>query len=929
MSPIAPERMRWYGERLALFGALVGLVSFVGQLLGVGVLATYAPERPVLQPLAALILVLGGLAVFASARAYERAWRRVIAVLLGGLVFVVAALVSMEYLTGIDVGIDGVFPPTIHDGGPNPGRPSPLSTLAHLLIGTAVLVFDVRLRRGLYPREWLLMATLFVAFVAGVGHLFGVRALYDVDPYPLRGVSIPGAISMAATAAGGLLMRSSEGAMSVITSRGPGGVLVRRLGATALVVVPVASLAILWLVGLLGLRDLSLVAGLAAVAAVAIAMVLIGATAVPLERSYEAELETRQRIEELLAGAPMGVFVADLSGRYLEVNDAGCRLLGWPRDEIVRRTIMDLIPPEEVERLVRVRERLLSGEVDVDRWSLLRSDGTFVPVEVTAKILPDGRWQAFVADIRLRIGLEERLKTSLSEMEFLSHAGVELAACLEIQATVDCVVRLATERLGEVASIDVLEHDELRRIGFGDTLGIVEATRRFMAECTVPAGLPHPFREVIETRRAVIVPEVDDELIDAIATTPRHRRALREIGLHSLLLVPLHARGQLMAVMCIGTCDANRTYDAADLRLAEELGYRAAIALDNVRLYQESRLQAAMITKLSEGVFLVRAADRKIVFTNPRFDEMLGYEHGELQGRDVREISAPTDVSAEERIAEVVRAIETYGNWHGEVLNLRKDGTPIWQSVSVSTYEHEEHGRVWIATHSDIDERKRLEAESERTLKEKEILLKEVHHRVKNNLQVISSLFALQRARATNDDVRNMLEESRMRIQSIALVHEQLYHSTDLAAVDFDEYLRGLVGAIRTSYAAEAISIETRAEDVVLDIEEAVPSALILAELIANSLKHAFRGGTGKVLVTAHRDEDGQYVLEVADDGVGIPKDFDWTRAHSLGLRIVRDLARQLRGSVELDRTHGTRFTVRFPPRHVARRFEHAPTIEA
>jgi two-component sensor histidine kinase len=161
-------------------------------------------------------------------------------------------------------------------------------------------------------------------------------------------------------------------------------------------------------------------------------------------------------------------------------------------------------------------------------------------------------------------------------------------------------------------------------------------------------------------------------------------------------------------------------------------------------------------------------------------------------------------------------------------------------------------------------------------------------------------------------ELKSLLDESRTRVESIALVHEQLYRSADLAAIDFDEYLRNLVDTIRASYGAGRIACEVSARNVLLDIDQAVPCALLVCELVSNSFKHAFGAGSGKVWVRAARDAQGFCVLDVGDDGCGLPSNFDWTKTRSLGLRLAHGLARQLRATVSVESEGGTAFRLRF-----------------
>jgi PAS domain S-box-containing protein len=219
---------------------------------------------------------------------------------------------------------------------------------------------------------------------------------------------------------------------------------------------------------------------------------------------------------------------------------------------------------------------------------------------------------------------------------------------------------------------------------------------------------------------------------------------------------------------------------------------------------------------------------------------------------------------------------------------------------------------------ADITGEKRFRDERARALREKEMLLKEVHHRVKNNLQILSSLFYLQRERTTQESLRTLLDESRNRIQSIALIHEKLYRSEDLARIDFGDYLNELVGWLAgvSGTAPGQVAVRVHAPGVLLDVQQAIPCALIVNELISNVLKHAFPGGRrGEVAVEAGWAAPGVLRLSVADTGVGFPAGVDFRNTDTLGMQLVCSLTTQLRGTVTLDRAGGTRFVIEFPAR--------------
>jgi two-component sensor histidine kinase len=215
---------------------------------------------------------------------------------------------------------------------------------------------------------------------------------------------------------------------------------------------------------------------------------------------------------------------------------------------------------------------------------------------------------------------------------------------------------------------------------------------------------------------------------------------------------------------------------------------------------------------------------------------------------------------------------------------------------------------------NEIRERERAEGQIRRSLREKEVLLKEIHHRVKNNMQVIYSLLNLQAKGIADSALRTMFEESRDRVNSMALIHEKLYRSEDLAHIDFREYLQSLLEGISNTYKRNDVVILVEMEKIVLDVNVGIPCGLIVNELVSNSLKHAFpEGKEGKIKVGINTDSQGNYVLFVEDNGTGFPPEVDFRNTLSLGLQLVNVLTGQIRGTIELARTEGTRFSITFP----------------
>lgn len=226
-----------------------------------------------------------------------------------------------------------------------------------------------------------------------------------------------------------------------------------------------------------------------------------------------------------------------------------------------------------------------------------------------------------------------------------------------------------------------------------------------------------------------------------------------------------------------------------------------------------------------------------------------------------------------------------------------------------------ENARLYEQAQKEIGERRRAEGQIKASLAEKEVLLKEIHHRVKNNLQVISSLLYLQSKQIEDPKTLDVFLESQHRVRSMALVHERLYQAGDLAWVNYADYVRGLASYLYQSFGTDLAQVKLRIEvdDISLGIDTAVICGLLINELVSNSLKHAFPGDReGEIVVGFHRDQEDQCSLMIHDNGIGVPKDLGSRKTESLGLRLVNSLVGQLEGALEVDRDGGTTFRITF-----------------
>ena len=325
----------------------------------------------------------------------------------------------------------------------------------------------------------------------------------------------------------------------------------------------------------------------------------------------------------------------------------------------------------------------------------------------------------------------------------------------------------------------------------------------------------------------------------------------------------------------------------------------------------------ALLEAAPDGMVVVDVAG-KIVIVNSQTERLFGYAREELIGQ-------PVEMLVPERFRALHhRDRATYATdpklrpmGAGRALTGRtKAGSEFPVEISLSPLVTPQ-GRLVISAVRDITERRRAEAIIEASLREKEALLKEIHHRVKNNLQVTSSLLRLQAESIGDPRAREMFEETESRIQSMALVHEKLYQSTNLSRIDFADYVRSLGDLLFRSSAITPAKVELNVEgsETFFSIDTAVPCGLIVNELLSNALKHAFPAGrSGHIRVELEEQVKRQVTIRIADDGVGLPSGFDVSKADTLGLRLVQALVDQIDGHMAINAAGpGSEFTITFP----------------
>ncbi|MBZ2165414.1 histidine kinase dimerization/phosphoacceptor domain -containing protein [Methanobacterium spitsbergense] len=354
----------------------------------------------------------------------------------------------------------------------------------------------------------------------------------------------------------------------------------------------------------------------------------------------------------------------------------------------------------------------------------------------------------------------------------------------------------------------------------------------------------------------------------------------------------------------------------------KELNYKNKV--ERVLVESEKRL-FDIIDFLPDATFAINSQG-KVIAWNRAIEDLTGFKAKDIMGKGNYEYSLPFYGMRRPILIDLVTHSDENIEKHydsfernGEVILVETEAPlkginrTLW-GKAVPLYDGNGHINGAIEAIRDITERKNAENEIKSSLKEKNILLQEIHHRVKNNMQIISSLLSLQTKYVDEEEAVNVLKESQNRVKSMAMIHEKLYISKDLAHINFVDYIQSLVKNLFYSYNIENTNIKPifDVEDITLNMETAVPCGLIMSELVSNSLKYAFPNGMKGEILVSLKTVDDKYELIIRDNGIGLQEDIDFNNLETLGLLLVNNLIEQIDGELTINRSSGTEFKIKF-----------------
>lgn len=578
----------------------------------------------------------------------------------------------------------------------------------------------------------------------------------------------------------------------------------------------------------------------------------------------------------MVRGAGLAVIATTPEGLITRFNPAAERLLGWSAAEVVGiRSALQFHDPTELEACAARLSKLWGQPTAVgpamfvemlrrnmghaQEWTYVRRDGSRVPVSLTLSAVHDGEghlvgYLGIADDVTERRAALDQLR--LSEGRFRALSVSAPVGIFQTDATGACVY--TNERWQAIAG-----------------LGAAEALGHGWAEAIAPEDRRHVFAAWAESARERVDFDYEFRMDHGDGTRWVHSRARAIVSDDGTVI------GH------VGTVE-----DVTERR-------RQDAALQQ---------QVAAIDAAMDGMALLDAQGC-FVSVNAAHLSLFGYEQAtELVGASWRMLYDEAEVHRLD--TEAFPSLQRDSQWQGEALARRRDGTSFHEGLSLTLLP----GGGLVCVCRDIGRQKGNEQRLIASVHEKELLLQEIHHRVKNNLQIISSLLYFQSKDVQHPADRAAFDNGRDRLQSMILVHDALYRSEDLSHVDLGEYLRTLVGHLAVSLqGANRCHVRVEGEAITVDMQRALPLGMIASELVTNIYKYAYpAGGTGHAIVRVSEDAAG-IRLVVADQGVGIPAHVDLLQSVSFGWRLIPMLATQLGATVSYTSGPGTTVTVSLP----------------
>ncbi|MFC2061639.1 PAS domain S-box protein [Elusimicrobiota bacterium] len=568
------------------------------------------------------------------------------------------------------------------------------------------------------------------------------------------------------------------------------------------------------------------------------------------------------------------ITLSSMDGEMLMANRAAVEMRGYKNEsELLKKNMIDLIAPYEIAKAKNgIENTLKNGKVDHIEYSLLKKDGMEFPADVSVSLIKDEKsapnaFMAVVRDITERKEAEEILRDSEEKHRMIFENASDIIVYVDRKGKIRNVNKKIEEVLGyKKEEVIGKRFDRLKIYKYG----YLTMLKKLFEQVTKTLKLTDLLEvELIHRNGSEVVLEVSTKII---------RR-----------------KDEIKGFLCI----------------IRDVTERKAIE----KAIQESKEMYEGLVKTSPDAVTVTDMRGKITWVSQRTLEIHGFKSSEeVIGKSAFEFIAPEDHELAARNMEITLREGVIRNC--EYNMLKKDGSKFYGALNAALIKDNQNNPVaFMATTRDISERKKMEKELMNSLREKSVLYREMYHRVKNNMQMMSSILRLQSRQIKNKELKELLRESQNRIMAMSLVHDKLYDSKDYASVNINKLIKTVANELLKFYSMDPdrISIKVDAPDIFLGVDYANPCGIIINELVSNSIKYAFpENGKGEIFISFHvKNKENELIVK--DNGIGIPGNVDLENTDTLGLRLMNILVKEkLCGKIKLNRDKGTEFKIKF-----------------
>lgn len=679
----------------AAFAALaIALCAMLGWIFDVPVLRSVIPGRPPLLPLTAAAIVVAALGALGAAPSERTRARGVLSSIAGALVTAFGVVVLAEYLLGWHLRLEELaFGRELP--GPYPGRPSPPTAAALILIGVAILLFDVETKRHVRPSVIAAVTAFFVSFITLTAYAYGIGFVYEIGHRTVIGVAFPTGIALALLSAALVVLRPDGETMRVLMARGIAGRAARTLVMVSLVIPPAIGVLVELLVHF-GLRSTPIALAVVAVSSIPVTLSLVFMNARALDAAERKMHETERRFRSMFEQSSDAKFLADPNGACVHLNDRAVEMLGHPPEEVLGRTLASFLDEPDRSVALARKEAVQRGErVPTIQWTVRRKDGTRVPVEVTTIGFDDGGYAVTARDISDRVRAAENLARA-HETERLLHERIE-AVSRAVSAVSDAVAALAATDVQTMLQTIVIQAQQLTGARYG-AIGILDEQDPDRFRTWVSAGFdPSSTQELAPPKAASgLLSEVaHDGRIVRVSAAQLERAAfglpLGQPSVTSFLGVPVEYRGRPVANLYLAEKRGGK-FTEEDEQMATLLAGRIGSALETARLY-EAEVAARnwlqhVVDEMPEGVVITDALGN-VTSTNRRAREYVtsGSDTGTLSGIELRTAAGAQVAWQDLPLAEATTHQRTIGNVevmvrdrHGRDVPLIASAAPVFDA---------------------------------------------------------------------------------------------------------------------------------------------------------------------------------------------------------------------------------------------------------